>query len=61
MNLKSCRGCGVVLDHDVVEFPKDWEIGYDIDTAKASWSREQEKFVPYVNCPVCSAEILKGE
>lgn len=60
MNIASCDSCGVLLDKDKLKFPEEIhkEDG-DVDRSKGAWSREKEGFVPFVNCPVCGAEVLK--
>lgn len=56
MNLVSCDRCGVVLDRDKLNFPKDiYSNDGSIDTDKACWV--DGDFLPYIKCPVCNQEI----
>jgi RNA polymerase subunit RPABC4/transcription elongation factor Spt4 len=58
MNLTSCDNCGVVLDKDKLQFPKD--ITRDdgtIDTSKAVW--DGDGYVAKVSCPVCGEDITQ--
>lgn len=59
MNLTSCECCGVVLDANVLEFPKDI-YGRDgtVDDNLAVW--DGDNFVPIVPCPVCEEPIKKS-
>jgi hypothetical protein len=60
MNLRSCYMCGVVLDMDMLPFPKLIENpDGTINDNLASWDGDRYRYVPKVNCPVCHHEILK--
>ena len=62
MNLTSCDGCGVVLDKDKLNFPKDDEM-YDRygDYSRETTMWDGNNFAPFVACPVCSTPILKSK
>ena len=50
--------CGVVLDMDMLPFPKLIENpDGTINDNLAAW--DGENYVPKVDCPVCHHEILK--
>jgi hypothetical protein len=58
MNLRSCYMCGVVLDMDMLPFPKLIENpDGTINDNLAAW--DGDRYVPKVECPVCHHEILK--
>lgn len=64
MQLISCRNCGLVLDAEVLSFPKDIyrrEKGreFEVDPAKATWHSGRDRFVPITACPVRNGEIMK--
>jgi hypothetical protein len=59
MHLISCTDCGVVLDAEMLPFPRDIfssETG-EIDMDKAFWTGRE--YVPKVQCPVCKGDIPK--
>lgn len=60
MKLISCKECGIVLNLDRLEFPKNWwnEDG-EVDTSKAIWDSDTMSYVPYVRCPVCNSEVIE--
>jgi len=60
MNLKSCEGCGVVIDTDKILFPHNI-IKDDgcVDLENAAWSNEQDEWVAKISCPVCNEDILE--
>lgn len=56
MNLISCDNCGVVLDVNKLDFPDDLILEPGItDMSKAIWIGD--KYVSYINCPVCRSSI----
>jgi hypothetical protein len=57
VNLISCDTCGVVLDKDKLKFPEDISDDEGIVSSHlAVWTGD--KYVPYVNCPLCNSPIL---
>ena len=62
MKLISCFGCGVVLNHDHLCFPKDIddEEG-NIDEKKAMYHQQKKEFIPFIECPVCKEPIFKED
>lgn len=67
MNIISCKGCGVMLDKDVLLFPEDiheedieengeWFSG-GVDEGKAIW--KDRDYHPAVECPVCKTLITE--
>jgi len=61
MNLTSCTSCGVVLNKDYLNFPKeifDEEKGC-FDTNLCEYNGEE--FISKVPCPVCKADILETD
>jgi hypothetical protein len=60
MNLISCNYCGVVLDKNKLNFPRDiYTSEFSVDETKASWNGRE--FVAFVKCPVCTSEVLEHE
>jgi hypothetical protein len=60
MNLISCDNCGVVLDKDKLQFPKDiTRPDGTIDTSKAVWDWDGDEYVAKTTCPVCGEDILQ--
>lgn len=60
MHLISCKNCGIVLDGEILNFPKEIEKDDgSIDIEKASWNSLTQEFLPYVKCPVCKSPIQK--
>lgn len=60
MNLISCDNCGVVLDKNKLKFPED--ISDDegiVGSHLAVWTGD--KYVAYVNCPLCNSPILEDK
>jgi len=53
MNLKSCNGCGVVLDKDKLQFPTElYDRDMGVDEKRAIWNGDA--WVAVVPCPVCA-------
>ncbi|MBI89962.1 MAG: hypothetical protein CMG60_07745 [Candidatus Marinimicrobia bacterium] len=56
MKIISCKACGVVLDAEVLPFPRD--IHNDdgsVNTKKAGWNGEE--YEPIAPCPNCGTSI----
>lgn len=60
MNLIACENCGVVLDANVLKFPKLANLGEHEDGATI-WDSDRGEHVPCVPCPVCDSPVLKPE
>ena len=59
MNLKSCNGCGVVLDKDKLQFPTElYDRDMGVDEKRAIWNGDA--WVAVVPCPVCASPILES-
>ncbi len=64
MKLLSCEACAAVLDADMLSWMDVSRIFMDdgsVDTDHFTWSQKEEMYVPYINCPVCGAEVTEGE
>lgn len=60
MNLRSCDNCGVVIDLSKRKFPEDiMREDYSIDERLGVW--DGNKWVGYIECPVCKNRITKDE
>ena len=62
MDLTGCGSCGVVMNAAYLEFPDEEDIYLkdgSVDFTKGEWCSGQEKFVPFIPCPVCDNLILK--
>jgi len=61
MNLISCKGCGIVLDKDVLCFYiRESEHG-SIDKRTAGYSQVLGEWAAKVACPACQEDIFEGE
>ena len=61
MKLISCDHCGVVLDQDKLNFPKDiWdETGFSIDESKADYNQLSKGWEAFIPCPVCNKKVYQ--
>ncbi len=58
MNLISCNQCGTVLDKEKLIFPSTHHHDYQtLIEENVKWNGSGH--VAFINCPVCSAEILE--
>jgi len=55
MNIISCKGCGVLFDKDVIDWPID--DGDCIDHKKSIWTGSD--FSVFILCLVCKEPIIK--
>ena len=61
MNLISCDFCGVVLDANKLNFPKDEDHLEDNILAERVWDGNQRRHVICVPCPICKEKVQKPE
>lgn len=62
INLISCNNCAVALDVEKLNFPHESRLIKDdgsVDTD--NFTRDGDKYLPSVICPVCGEIILKEE
>lgn len=61
MELISCDNCGAVLDKKKLNFPTEYKAFDDsLDLGKADYNRENERYEPFIWCPVCNGRIFQG-
>lgn len=62
MDLTSCDGCGVVLDRDKVHFTPESRLYRDDGSVDQDhFSFNGDRYLAYVNCPICEEEIHESD
>lgn len=57
MKIISCKGCGVVLDAENVDFPPVWDADGTYIQGNSEW--DGDEYISVAKCPVCSYPIRR--